>query len=296
MRGTGLHGLLAGLPDVVVVCFTILTQLGDVWFLFAVLGTLYWSGGRFPGVGRVLSRRRAAFLIALALGALALTTGLKALFGLPRPPGAGDPTGIALVPEVFRPLYADAATGEGFGFPSGHALGTTVAWGGTALLAEVGRRRDRVVIAAVVVTVVSVSRLVLGVHYLVDVVVGITVGLAYLAFVLRVGDEGELPGRAFSIALGVALLGLLVGGYGSETMTVLGATLGARIAWGALGERALAVESTTGYATALLGIVVLGGGFGAVAVLDPTPYVAFLANALVLAGVVALPLVGDIWR
>ena len=108
-----------------VVVFALFTQLGDVWFYFVVLGAWYWLGDRAPLVGDGLDRRLAARAIALAVGAMALTVLLKGWFATERPPGAETPVAVEVVPLLLRAAYAEAATAEGFGFPSGHALGTT---------------------------------------------------------------------------------------------------------------------------------------------------------------------------
>ena len=163
-RAVGEFAAVARLPDAAAVGAAVATQLGDVWFLFGLLGLLYWFGEALPAPV-ALDRRRAAFVVALGLGANVTTTTMKEWLRYPRPPGA-DAAARELVPALLEPPYAAAATATGFGFPSGHALGTAAVYGGLALL--VGRRRGYGV-AAAVVAVVSLSRVVLGVHYLVDV-------------------------------------------------------------------------------------------------------------------------------
>lgn len=290
MRSVGaVEALRTLLPDGLVPLFALVTQLGDVWFVFVVLGILYWGDSRLPGIE--LSRPRAAFVIGLALGGLALTTGLKHLFGLPRPPMPGDTAGLRYVPGALRGAYVNAATADGYGFPSGHATTTTVVWGGLALVLNVRTRRRRALVAGVVIALVSFSRVALGVHYAVDVAAGVAVGLGYLAVVVGLTD-----GRtwiAFWSATVVAVGSVFVGGGTFDTASVLGATVGAAVAWelfgGTIPERLHTRRA--GIATAAIGLPVCGGLFGVVYAFNPSFLVTALASATVIAGVLTLPLV-----
>ena len=288
-RAVGEFAVLEGLPEAVVVLAALATQLGDVWFVFLLLGLAYWFGDELPAPV-ALDRRRAAFVVALGVGANAATTTLKEWLSYPRPPGADEAVGRELVPALVEPFYVGAATGSGFGFPSGHAVAATVVYGGLALL--VGGRRAYAG-AAAVVAVVSLSRVVLRVHYLVDVVVGIAVGSVFLAAAYGLGGRGSEPGRVFALALVVALLGPVLGAYDFRTMASLGGALGARLGWGIVGAAVVHEETTrTGGIAATAVGAAFGGLFGAVYAVEPAPHVAFLAVAVVLGGVLAAPLAG----
>jgi membrane-associated phospholipid phosphatase len=225
-RGVGEVAAARSLPDAVVTLSWLLTDLGNPWVCLVAVAAAYVVGRRSG-----LSRPAAAFTLALALGALGLVLGLKHLFALPRPPGAAA---------------------DGYGFPSGHALGATVFWGGVALLAERGSRRLRLGVAATVVCLVAASRVVVGVHYLVDVVVGVAVGVALLAVALAAGpgfpdagagrraaptvERGHVA-AALLLAAGAAAAGLLsVAPSSTELLLALGTSLGALLAWRWLAE------------------------------------------------------------
>lgn len=291
-RGVGELAALAELPDAVVVAAALLTQLGDVWFFFGLVGLLYWFGERLPGPVAI-DRRRAAYVIGLGLGANALVTALKQWLAYPRPPGATTAPASAMdaVPALLEPLFAGAATGTGFGFPSGHALAAAVVYGGLALL--VGTRRGYASAAAVVV-VVALTRVVLRVHYLVDVLAGIAVGGAYVAAVHLASDRGDSPGRALATAVLAALVGTVLGGSGFETMTALGAALGALLAWLAVGDAVTSEPATRlGGAVSLAVGAVFGVLFGAVYALEPAAHFSLIAMVVVLGGVVASPIAGE---
>jgi undecaprenyl-diphosphatase len=142
-----------------------------------VLEGLSWLG-RPPvlwvatGVGVVYTWRRhlprlTLFLVSTTLGGGIISTVVKVLVDRPRP-------------EVDPPIV----TALGKSFPSGHALSSTVVYGAlllTFLPAVPPRFRGGAVIGtASLVLAIGASRLLLGVHFLSDVLAGFVLGLAWL--------------------------------------------------------------------------------------------------------------------
>jgi undecaprenyl-diphosphatase len=107
------------------------------------------------------------YLVATTLGGSIVSTGVKLAVDRPRP-------------EVDHPII------EAFGksFPSGHALSSTVVYGAILLtflpVLRRGHRHLAIVVTAVLVLFIGVSRLLLGVHFLTDVLAGHILGLAWL--------------------------------------------------------------------------------------------------------------------
>ncbi|KTG08106.1 hypothetical protein AUR64_00570 [Haloprofundus marisrubri] len=286
MRELGLTEALSNLPDPVVAAFALLTQLGDVWFLFATLGLLYLLAGE-----RIASnpRRSGALLIALSVGALATTLALKATFAFPRPPNAGTASIPPWLPPALEAVYLNVATGSGFGFPSGHAIGTTVAYGGAAAVLDVWNRRKRALVAGSLVGIVCLARLVLGVHYLVDVLAGVAVGVTYLAVTLRVA-KGD-PTRAFSVAAvaaAVALVAVVVRGVPSEFGPVA-VTLGAAAAGAVVWRRLDPTERTVSVPVAATGLALSGVPWVAAYLGDVGLVPSLVAGAVGLSILVGLP-------
>lgn len=113
-------------------------------------------------------RRHPAALVAVTMvGAAMLSGGTKALVGRPRPVVA---------------VVVDSAPGKSF--PSGHALTSFVAVGRLVLLlwpaCSTRQRALLLTTAAVLVTSIGFSRLVLGVHFLTDVLGGWLIGGLWL--------------------------------------------------------------------------------------------------------------------
>jgi membrane-associated phospholipid phosphatase len=292
MRGIGLPGALGELLGPLVVVFAVLTQLGDLWLLTLATTLPYWLDRHTPGIAADIDRERAATVVALLFGAIALLVTLKPLFGLPRPPGAGVAPRADLIPAALEGLYAWLSTGDGFGFPSGHALGSTIVFGGLAWTVRIGPARRRFALAGGLATLVSLSRVVLGLHYLVDVVAGAAIGVAYLAVVLRVLGT---PRRAFGLAAVLVVGGLAVVGPHPEGVAAAGLCVGGAVAWLAVGDRVLALDAdrTAATAAALLGLATAAPLLAVVGTVSLTAPLAVGGGLLGGALVVALPLVGD---
>lgn len=133
--------------------FLALTFLGDPTFFLIVLPLGYWLG------------RRDLFyrLTLLLLVSAFLNAALKGLFQVPRP---------TTIPHLVP--------ADGWSFPSGHAQIAAVLW---IYLAWELRRRWFWPVAVALVAGVSASRVYLGVHRPIDILVGATVGVVTVLFV-----------------------------------------------------------------------------------------------------------------
>lgn len=290
MRGIGAVDLLAGLPKAVDVLFALLTQLGDPWFVFSALVLLYWLG---PGRIRV-TRREGALLAGLAVVALATILVLKDWFALPRPPTATSATAPVWLPDPLGDVYTGIATDDDFGFPSGHALASTVVYGGMARVLDVWERRRRYLAAGAIITTVSLSRVVLGLHYLVDVVTGAAVGVVIIWAAVRwLRDRPDVlfgVGCALSlVAMGIAAFGGYAGEV-HEAATGVGSALGGAIAWRVerVPERRISVPVAT------LGLLVTGGLWGVAYAKEEFPLVVtVLLSAIAFGLIIGLPTLFD---
>ena len=173
---TWLNSLVAAHPVAVSIVKAV-TWLGSSGVLWTVTGA----------AAIVLAIRRrwrlAVYLLVAGAGALVLDPVLKSLVG-------------RLRPVVAHPI----AYGTGDSFPSGHALGSIVCYGALFLVfLPAARGAWRRVFTGVIVTLIlaiGISRLLLGVHYLSDVLgawaLGITwLGITAFAFELFRQAAGE---------------------------------------------------------------------------------------------------------
>ncbi|WP_319460883.1 phosphatase PAP2 family protein [Micromonospora sp. RTP1Z1] len=143
---------------------TVLTAITDL----GGRPVLIWLVG-IPVLGLLIRRqsRLAVYLIITGVGGLILDPSLKALVGRLRP--------VVDVPITHAP---------GNSFPSGHALGSFVAYGALLLVflpAMSPRwRKPAIAIVAVLVALIGLTRIALGVHFVSDVIAGWLLGAMWL--------------------------------------------------------------------------------------------------------------------
>ncbi|MFB6113443.1 MAG: phosphatase PAP2 family protein [Halodesulfurarchaeum sp.] len=174
-------------PEPLVLLLSVLTFLGSPTALsfLTPIGTYlgYRSG--------VLERREAWRLLAVVALAIGIASFLKSLLALPRPPSS-----------LWRIEEA------GFGFPSGHALVTTATTVAFARFFRPTTGKRGYVLAGGCTVVIAATRVLLGVHYLVDVLAGMAIGLAVVWIGIRASDRSLAT--SFAIALVSGLFGLLL--------------------------------------------------------------------------------------
>lgn len=128
----------------------VITFLGDEEFYVLMLPILYWSFGQMLGL-------RVGMMLLLSNG---FNTFFKFLFRTPRPSWVSD--------TVTGHVHESS-----FGLPSGHAQNAASVWGWLAV--EV-KQRWFTVVMLMLIFLIGVSRLVLGVHFLGDVLLGWLIG------------------------------------------------------------------------------------------------------------------------
>lgn len=263
-RGVGVgEALRSLLPEPAVTTFAALTVLGDSAVLLVLAALVYL----------VYGRRAGGFVAGVLFAGYAVVIALKAAFALPRPP---------------TELHVVAVSG--YGFPSGHAVAATVGWGALAVTLEgVLSTRLRTAGAATAIAAVAISRVVIGVHYLVDVLAGVGIGLIVLGAAVRWGRYEPLA--LFGLAGGLAGVAVAASGAVVEAVALLGACAGALVAWPVVdhgdcpsGRPAIAVAVGAG-------ILILA----VVAAVAPAASLLFVAGAATTAGVVMAPVAASQW-
>ena len=146
------------------------------WLALAPARALDWSGHTLPALVVVtllalwlwygVGWRHAVLLAVAGAGAAGLTWLIKQAVGRSRPAGSflHDPS-----------------------FPSGHTIWAVTVFGMLGVLALQRRRWRSAAVCLVIVAVMGPSRVLLGVHWLSDVVAGYAIGFAWLIGLLLVG-------------------------------------------------------------------------------------------------------------
>lgn len=243
-------------PPVLTEVFALLTLLGDVAFLVVLLSVLYW----------LFDREQVGTVIAYALVGLTVTFLLKEAFALPRPPAP------------IRAVPVDAAS---HGFPSGHALSSTVVYGGLVLVWDRLNDARSAVSTLALIALVGFSRVVIGVHYLGDVLAGFAVGGLLLAGLwTAVGRRADL---ACLIAAVLSVPFVVISGANPDSLFAMGASVG-----GVLAFHAIEVESLPRPAGPVdfavltsVGLVVAGGLYWVGTTVSLAPIVVLASGALV---------------
>ena len=239
-------------PEWTAFLFATLSYFGSVWFLAPAVVLAYWFCDRY----------RFAPWLGVVMGGYALMIGIKSIFAVPRP-GVGPAVTPADLPTIAALFYAQLVEVETSSFPSGHALAAVVIWGMFALESDRGTFRMRVAVAGIITTLVAFSRVTVGVHYPVDVVVGLAVGLTYLLGALFLvdwlGTDAHDRGTiAFTLAAILAVAAFLLSGD-PKAATLIGGSLGSLTAWRWLSPPRTPWPLTAkGVVFALAGIVSLG--------------------------------------
>ena len=167
------------------------TALGATGWLLIIMVVVGLASTRHRGWGTF------GYLAVVGIGVAALNNGLKLLVGRDRP-------------NVGR-----LVTAAGSSFPSGHSAAAAACWAALALvgLRQRGRRARTIgaIAAMVIAFLVAASRVLLGVHWLTDVIAGVIVGwtwfllctivfggrlLRFGEVVERVARDSELPAPA----------------------------------------------------------------------------------------------------
>ena len=215
LRDVGVTRLLReSAPEWLVPLADAVTLLGDLAIIvggLAVAVLVDIRRGRRDSRERLVSDRT-AFLVGVVLGGLAFTLIVKTVVAADRPP-----------------TELQAIGRHGHGFPSGHTMAAALLWGALAIWGRTGSRRVRLLVASTIVGLVAVSRLVLGVHYLADVVVSVALAVGFLV-VAGLTLDGD-PRRALGTAAIFGVIALLVTGASTDGLAAFLGCVGGATGW-----------------------------------------------------------------
>lgn len=201
------------------------TQLGALWFAGVILFLLY----------RYHDRERAIIAGGVLVAGTGIWRTIKIVFPVPRP----EQPMIATtdLPFVLQPLFDLAVVDSGPGFPSGHAVTTTILYLSLASYLSVSTRPKRYAGAVFFIGLVGFTRITLGVHYLVDVIAGAAIGHSTLLSSRWIMKHATEDSTTIALKLGLLsatvclLANLLVPPFSLWEVGLFAAGAGAFIWW-----------------------------------------------------------------
>jgi len=192
-------------PGWAIDAFAVITDFGDPLFFIVLVSLIYW----------LTDHGTAIWAVAALMLAFGLTVGLKEAIAIQRPPASVQ--------------YVAA---DGNGIPSGHTSGAVTVYGTLAALYSAGPRWLRYSAAAVFAGLIGLSRVVIGVHYVADVIGGAALGLAVIAAVLWARENERSPLPFFAVGAAAALAGAAISGFTYESALLqFGAASAAVCCW-----------------------------------------------------------------
>jgi membrane-associated phospholipid phosphatase len=173
-----LHALWGPISDQVMLFFTTIGEPLVLGLFVVVVALALWRRGRWID---------AAGLVVAAAGCAALNQLLKSVYQRARPD---------LFPGPFHLTS--------YSFPSGHAMGAIVCYGmlaflGARLLRQPRHRVALVLVAALLVLGVGLSRIYFGVHFPTDVLGGFIAGAIWLVISIQIVRVAEWYARRRSV-------------------------------------------------------------------------------------------------
>jgi len=165
--------------------FEYATMLGEEVILILILGYVYWCHDKLIG-------EKIGFTVFISLA----FNNLLKLIVMRQRPFVVDSTITNLRPE----------TSDGFSFPSGHTqTAATYSFG----LYYFIKKRWLLIVAIIITTLVAISRMYIGVHYLTDVLAGALIGIGIAFLVSKYYDKITYMKQIYLALLGLTLLAMV---------------------------------------------------------------------------------------
>lgn len=186
--------------------FQIVTMTGEEFFYIIVAAIIFWCINKEFGYKLGFAILTSAFI----------NTALKDMINSTRPIGVAG----------VRSLRVQTATGQSF--PSGHTQGSTTFW--VSCIIKI-KRKWIYIVGISIIFLVAISRLYLGLHYPIDVIAGIVVGLIWTFISNYIFEYARLTKKP--LVLMIIVVPMLIGmiffrekNYYTIAGTVLGFVIG----------------------------------------------------------------------
>lgn len=217
--------------------------MSESLFIVFIIATLYWC----------INKEKVTRMAWIVLVSGVANGVIKNIFKAPRPFQKG----------VVKPMRLETATS--YSFPSGHTQSATSFWSSLYLVL---RTPGILLVGAIVVILTAVSRLYLGVHWPVDVIGAIVIGLIVVVIADKLYDEKEGFTNWHVIGVSVVAFILLIVPVDPDLNKATGALWGL-VVGGYLEQKAIRFKVEGNWKKQLMKILIgFGGTVGIYAVLS----------------------------
>ncbi|MDI6861066.1 MAG: phosphatase PAP2 family protein [Caldisericia bacterium] len=144
--------------------FIFITDLGSFEFYILAISFLFF----------IFNNKTSLKIVFLLFISFSFNTLIKNIFKLPRPQE-----------DFFHPIHTTSIGEEKFGFPSGHAQNSFVFW---FSLTKIFKKKSFFIFSILIVSLISISRLYLSLHFFIDVIGGLIIGFFIINFIFNYMD------------------------------------------------------------------------------------------------------------
>ncbi|MEG0014885.1 MAG: phosphatase PAP2 family protein [Cellulosilyticaceae bacterium] len=178
-----------------------ITFMAESLFIVVIIALLYWC----------VDKQRSLKIAWIVLFSSVINGIVKNIVKMPRPFQRG----------IVTPIRVETATS--YSFPSGHTQIATSFWGGAM---TIFRDRSVVILGSVFIILTAITRLYLGVHWPIDVIGGIVLGVICISIADKTLDIKKGFTKVHIVVVGIAAIGILILPVDGDLAKVIGALLG----------------------------------------------------------------------
>lgn len=193
--------------------------LNKIFIIITDLEVLNFTFWQFAFLFFIFENKTSLKIVFLLFISFSLNTVIKNILKLPRPQEG-----------IFNPIYEKSIGTEEYGFPSGHSQNSFVFW---FSIYKIFKTKILLYISILIVFLISISRLYLSLHFVLDIIGGLLIGFLIILFFFKNIDfliDCFLKGKfSFLISVLIFIFSFLIKKYSNLLSPFSGLLLGVLI-------------------------------------------------------------------